>query len=544
MEVKAIDLWWLHLHMTDKTYKTPIAGSKIQEKLNKVVGDGIVVQSNHKRVDRKHYSIKFIINTFKSNAFEFPEEYQRGQVTNWSRFGRQWVSTLFSKDGFSHYDKLHIREVIDSTGHVKLQVVEGGQRLRAIYEFFEDNSKYQLGDEIIVPYQGKILDLSGLSWKELLNLRQYSPELDSYLEDVVVERTFDVSQYVNYPIEEIAVIFRKINNKTKLNDQEMRNAFGGEACVAIRKTARYDAEPHKTFKLHPFFEVMPSSGNNIIGRWTKIKFKRYEMERALAELCLFEDDFDKNAQFDVNNKNVDALYERYSKEGSFKKLLNTVKDRLTLIQNMVQFYAVQSNSGMILNKGTLFTLYSLLFHMEKYYFKDYTLEYHDPRQFFMWFWLTHTDMGQLKVYDPIQNKYVVQINSTSKKNEPVETDYGLKTRKGHREKKELEAIFTQWEMVFEKYVNDPEQLKNIGITVKDKRRTISDKDALTVYARQNGKDAVTGQDMPIDDLVKGHVLAHSKGGSSNIENTVLINKFDNLKQGSEHFDQYMKQKVG
>jgi len=25
---------------------------------------------------------------------------------------------------------------------------------------------------------------------------------------------------------------------------------------------------------------------------------------------------------------------------------------------------------------------------------------------------------------------------------------------------------------------------------------------------------------------------------------VLINKFDNLKQGAEHFDQYMKQKVG
>jgi hypothetical protein len=24
----------------------------------------------------------------------------------------------------------------------------------------------------------------------------------------------------------------------------------------------------------------------------------------------------------------------------------------------------------------------------------------------------------------------------------------------------------------------------------------------------------------------------------------LINKFDNLKQGAEHFDQYMKQKVG
>ena len=108
----------------------------------------------------------------------------------------------------------------------------------------------------------------------------------------------------------------------------------------------------------------------------------------------------------------------------------------------------------------------------------------------------------------------------------------------------MEAIFSEWENVFEKYVNDPELLKSIGIVAKDKRRTISDEDALTVYARQNGKDAVTGQDMAIDDLVKGHVLAHSKGGESSVDNTVLINKFDNLKQGSEHFDQYMKQKVG
>ena len=528
--------------MTDKIYKTPIVGSKTQEKLNKVVGDGIVVQSNHKRVDRKHYSIKFIINTFKSKGFEFPEDYQRGQVTGWSGFGRQWVSTLFAKDGFSHFDKLHIREVADDTGHVKLQVVEGGQRLRAIYDFFQDDSKYHLDDDIIVPYQGKILNLGGMSWKELNNLRQYSPELDSYLEDVLVERTFDVSQYVNYQIDEIADIFRKINNKTKLNDQEMRNAFGGEACVAIRKTARYDAETHKTFKLHPLFEVTTSTSGKVVGRWTKISFGRYEMERTLAELCLFEDDFDRNAHFSVGIQSLDNLYERYSKEGSFRKLLNTVKDRLTLIHNMVQFNNVQRNSGMLLNKGTLFTLYSLLFHIEKYYLKNCEVEYEDPRKFFMWFWVTHCDLSQVKTFDPVQNQLVIQIDPVTGK--PVESAYGLKTRKAHRNKDELDGIFAEWEKAFESYVNNPEQLKSIGILAKDKRRTISDVEALTVYVRQNGKDAVTGEDMPIDDLVKGHVVAHSKGGDSSVDNTVLINKFDNLKQGAEHFDQYMKQKVG
>lgn len=528
-------------HMTEKLYKTPIQGSKTQEKIDKVITTGIVVQNQNKRVERKHYSLKYIINTFKSKSFEFPEDYQRAQVTSWSGFGRQWVSTLFGKDGFSHFDKLHIREVVDDTGHTKLQVVEGGQRLRSIYDFFQDDSKYHLDEDIIVPYHGKILNIGGLTWKELSNLRQYSPELDSYLEDVLVERTFDVSLYVNYPIDEIADIFRKINNKTKLNDQEMRNAFGGEACIAIRKTARFDAEPHKTFKLHPLFEVVTSSSGKNVGRWTKISFGRYEMERTLAELCLFEDDFDKNAHFSIGIQSLDAMYERYSKEGSFRKLLNTVKDRLTLIHNMVQLNDVTRNSGMILNKGTLFTLYCLLFHVEKYYLKNSEVEFEDPRKFFMWFWLTHTELSQVKTYDPVQNKLVVQIDPVTSR--PVESAYGLKTRKAHRNKDELEGIFNEWEKVFEPLVNDPIQLKNLGIILKDKRRTISDKDALTVYARQDGKDALTGQIMPIDDLVKGHIVAHSKGGDSTVDNTVLINKFDNLKQGSQHYDDYVKEKA-
>lgn len=527
--------------MTEKQYKNPIPGSKTQEKINRIITTGFVVHNPNKRVERKHYSLKYIINTFKAKSFEFPEDYQRGQVTSWGKFGRQWVSTLFGKDGFSHFDKLHIREVVDDTGHVKLQVVEGGQRLRAIYDFFNDDSKCQLEEDIVVPYQGKILSIGGMSWKELSNLRQYSPELDSYLEDVLVERTFDVSQYVNYPIDEIAEIFRKINNKTKLNDQEMRNAFGGEACIAIRKTARFDAEPHKVFKLHPLFEVTTSQGGTTIGRWTKIKFKRNEMERTLSELCLFEDDFDRNKHFNVDVKSLDEMYERYAKEGSFRKLLNTVKDRLTLIHNMVQLSDVTRNSGMILNKGYLFTLYALLFHIEKYYLKNHEVEYEDPRKFFMWFWLKHIEMSQLKAFDPIQNKMVIQIDTVN--NRPVETSYGLKTRKGHRKKDELEGVFSAWETVFETLVNDPVQLKNIGIVLKDKRRTISDKDALTVYARQDGKDAITGKVVPIDDLVKGHVVAHAKGGESTIDNTVLINKFDNTKQGSQHYDDYLKEKT-
>jgi hypothetical protein len=182
-----------------------------------------------------------------------------------------------------------------------------------------------------------------------------------------------------------------------------------------------------------------------------------------------------------------------------------------------------------------------LFHVEKYYLKNNDVEYEDPRKFFMWFWLTHSDLSQVKTFDPVQNKLVVQIDPVTGR--PVESAYGLKTRKAHRNKDELEGIFNEWEKVFEPIVSDPTQLKNLGIILKDKRRTISDKEALTVYARQDGRDAITGHVMSIDTLVKGHVLAHAKGGESSVDNTVLINKFDNLKQGSQHYDEYLKEKT-
>ncbi len=56
----------------------------------------------------------------------------------------------------------------------------------------------------------------------------------------------------------------------------------------------------------------------------------------------------------------------------------------------------------------------------------------------MWFWVTHCDLSQVKTFDPVQNQLVIQIDPVTGK--PVESAYGLKTRKAHRNKDELDGI--------------------------------------------------------------------------------------------------------
>ena len=477
-----------------------------------------------------------IIAVFEEKRFTFPEEYQRGQVTSWSKFGRQWVTTLFGQDGFSHYDKLHILREKTENGANFLQVVEGGQRLRAISDFFINHrDDLRLGG-CVVNYRGTVMNLSGLTARNLSDLAKVDPTIAKYY-DSVKNRHFDVSEYRDYDGVEIANIFCKINQKTPLNDQELRNPFGGTACVAIRKTARHDAEPHKQYSLHPLFEVVKSK-NGYQGRWMKINPARYEYEKMLAELLLFENNYE-DANFSISKSTLDNFYHEFQAQtqdtavnkkidAKFNALHKKTLARLTTIYNMVKMDNAEKNTGMILTKGNLFALYGLLYHIETRYLKKFKVEY-VPRTFFKWFWKNHVKMSKTAEIDPVTKKH-------------VESAYGLKVRKASRNKEEIECIFSYWQNLFKDLTVDG--LTDAGIIIKDTSRTLNDQDKLTVYVNQDLKDAVTGKERSIDDLHKGHIVAHAdglnKGGSTTVKNTVLLNGYDNLKQGSKSFEDYVK----
>ncbi len=414
--------------------------------------NGLIPQTKPKFVNKRVLHMKYTLNTvlthWADGKFTFPEEYQRGEVTNWKNFGRQWVTTLFSMDGFSHFDKLHIRQVNTDFGE-QLQVVEGGQRLRAINAFF-NNGNLDLG-ECTVHYRGNTFNLKEFTWNEIKTLCESDDTIKKYVDEVLT-RAFDISLYEGYELPEIAEIFCKINNKTPLNAQELRNAFGTDAATAIRKTARFDATLCNRYKFHPIFEQEKTTNGSFKGRWMKINPKRYEYEELLAEFCYFEDRYEKDLHFEITPYALDTMYRRFKVENDgFKQILDRCCDRLTTIHRMVKINDVNNKKNRSnLSKGYLFALYGLLYHIEKVYKKDYSVFY-EYQTFFNWFLDTHEEMSETKEIDPVTKK-------------KVETAYGLAVRVGDRTKEEISQIFQCWENTL-KNITD---FNKIGIILSDK----------------------------------------------------------------------------
>lgn len=516
--------------------------NKVPVKVKRLLDEVVVGKQNYDRpqdqeIISKRITVREIVKNFERNIFVYPEEFQRDKVTTWSNFGREFISRVFSQfstdHGISYIDKLHIAEWNDKSETQKQAVIEGGQRTRAFYDFFVSDRGNKLTNNLEVVYNKVKYDLSNKSYKDLQEVEKYDDNFKDYMEDVK-SRTFDVSYYRGFSTQELSKFFSDINNRTTLKDQELRNAFGGEACVSIRRIARQTAssDPDKVDKLHPLFETI-TKNYKVRGRWMKINTAHFEYEKILASLLYFEYNFHSN-KFIISDKTLDEFYVEFScntndenvnqeRKKTYRSLLKKTLDRLTTIFNMVKMESVEKNTGMILTKGDLFTLYGLLYHMEHFYLKDVDYSI-NPRKFYKWFWHTHYELSKTKEIDKVTQKY-------------VESQYGLKVRKAARKKDELECIFSYWREEFSKL--NKADYENIGITVKDKTRCLNYRDTLTVYLQQDYKDAVTGKEMPIDELCRGHIVAHSKGGETNIENTVLLNSYDNNQQGIQNFNEYI-----
>lgn len=106
-------------------------------------------------------------------------------------------------------------------------VVDGQQRLRAIWEFFDGSFKLPKNSD---PIDG--VDIAGLGYEDLPDELRLG--LDVYSLDIIVLETMDE--------EEVREMFLRLQNGTTLKAQEKRNAFPGEMRNFVKSLVQ-----------HPFF---------------------------------------------------------------------------------------------------------------------------------------------------------------------------------------------------------------------------------------------------------------------------------------------------
>jgi hypothetical protein len=150
------------------------------------------------------------------NKIDTQPDYQRPPVWSTSQ-KRLLIDTILRK-----YDipKMYWRK----TGKDTYEVVDGQQRLRAIWEFMED--KYNMGKEAD-PIDG--MELKNATYNTLpLELRD---TFDQYNLDII--QMFDTDE------EEVREMFLRLQNGTTLKAQERRNAMAGNMRDFVKQIATH-----------------------------------------------------------------------------------------------------------------------------------------------------------------------------------------------------------------------------------------------------------------------------------------------------------------
>src|SRR3989338_10847273 len=148
-------------------------------------------------------------------------EYQRSPV--WSKKQKQLLIDTILRD--LDIPKLYLRDLND--GPYEAEVVDGQQRLRAIWEFRK--GEYSIAKDAD-PVDG--VEIAGLSYETLSE--DLKDKFDSYNLDIVILQ--DCTQ------DEVEEMFVRLQNGSTLRAAEKRNAFPGQMKNFIRKMAK-----------HPFF---------------------------------------------------------------------------------------------------------------------------------------------------------------------------------------------------------------------------------------------------------------------------------------------------
>ncbi|MFH1233822.1 MAG: DUF262 domain-containing protein [Patescibacteria group bacterium] len=246
-------------------------------------------------------------------------EYQRGPV--WSKKQKQLLVDTILRD--LDIPKFYLRTV--NNGQYEWEVVDGQQRLRAIWEFRKGIYKIAKDAD---PIGG--IAIANLSYNDLLE--DFKDRFDSY--------TLDIVELADATQEEVAEMFLRLQNGTTLKAAEKRNALPGNMKFFIRELAK-----------HNFF-------NNC-----GFKNKRFDFDQVAAQCMLLE--LNGGAR-NIKNTDLEKMYlenDDFDSESAEAKKINKV------LNYLIRVFPEKTPE---LKQGNVISLYIIIsMLLEKYAISDY-----------------------------------------------------------------------------------------------------------------------------------------------------------------------------
>jgi hypothetical protein len=430
--------------------------------------------------------------------------YQRKNVWDLSK-QKALLDSLFRR---YYIPKVIIREVRINKEETKKEIIDGQQRIITVKNFFDNSLK--LPDSLADLKKG----LEGMKYEEL------PTEIKKFVDKKLVF-DIDIIHGIDNPKDsqhqKIATeIFWRLQQGESLNYMEIAHSrlssLARNFIVKYSDDITFDYPNYEPIDLnedkHSFFDVIHRDNN------------RMQHLALLTRFLLFEF---ADGPTDVKESNVAEFIDKYQREdGIGNYSFEETKEAKAVLGILNTFFSIFKSDPMfdeesgvreLSTEYFIISSYLLIRHLKKYY--AFTEDKYN--------WL----------YDFIINEFYTRWYERSED----DNDIHVFISNRQQSKAEIESRDRIIRQIFFEYLKD----KGYDLFVKDEKRTFDEGQRIKIYRNNDGlcqeclqeeKEEVEAR-VSWSEFQADHVLPHSKGGRTIIENGQVLCRYHNSKKGNK-----------
>jgi hypothetical protein len=430
--------------------------------------------------------------------------YQRKAV--WSKSKKQsLIDSLFRR---FYIPKLVIREVRISEDETVNEIIDGQQRISAVQDFFDN--------EYSLPKSLADIDtaLPGKFYKELNNdVRKFIDKFLIFQTDIIknIEKPHDVKHQI------IATeIFWRLQQGESLNYMEVAHAQ--LSSISRNFIVKYADE--QTFDYKNYKPIENNANKKLFFSILNVDNTRMKHLQLMARFLMIEQG---GGYADLSDRKIEELINNYKQnDGIDNDSFEKTSEAVATLKNLNNFYEIFKNDPMVdANSGIkefsveyfIISIYILIRHLSMHYvfddsvksvIKDFVYDFHQ----------------RWKSFDDTVDNDLLKFSNNRQQGE-----------------KELEIRDQILRNIFFQYLKD----HKLEIISKDKKRAFSELERLNIYRHGKGLcQACLREKKPEDEArvswkqyQADHVIPHSKGGQTNLENSELLCAYHNQSKGAK-----------
>ena len=364
--------------------------------------------------------------------------------------------------------------------------IDGGHRKRSILEFVDN----------------KFTTFDGQYFKDFS-----TTEREEFLD---YELTFEI--YDNLSNQERGQVFQNINSATPTNDQEIRNSYGDTFIANLVRDYARDSAVKLNFLKEVKFKNYRYKHDELIAR---LVCQIHGKQAALSTAAHKRDLFDLYNDESITQEDVDKITSELNSLDKF--VSNVIKAR----QDKGLTYGLDKNE---------LSLYCRSYFYYKETYGDFIID--DVHKFFV---------DIYEIYSEANQNVKDLADELKTHHDELEV---LDAKKGVAEQFISSLNEYQGESQL-RYFIDYLQFRGFDFDehVRKKRShldTFSEKQKSRVFASQNYKCGITHEEIEIDNTHADHIVSVRNGGTTTLDNCIVIREDLNIDKGSLNLDEYLE----